>query len=137
MRLHSISMKKWTLWGAVPLAVVNPFHTIWTVHGMILWMLLGLIMPERHPSPYQRKIGPLRESARAFLALSSGVFVLSIMEFFAYITGIYGSTLGNIYALSIPFIAQIGSATLLLNHVPPRQAVLYGCLLLCPIFLLW
>lgn len=136
MRLRSVSMRKWTLWGALPLAIVNPFHAAITALGMTLWMLLGLMLPDRHLSPYQRRIGPWREGARAFLALSVGVFVLTVMEAFAHGTGIYGSLLGNVFAFGIPFFAQFVTSFVQLNHISPRIAALYGCSLTGLFFLL-
>ena len=75
MKLRSVSMQRWMLWSALPCGMLNAIHFGLACAFCALWMFTGLLF-ETKPYAYTRKTGPLRESARAFLLLSSEYLLL-------------------------------------------------------------
>ena len=124
MRLQTVAMRKWMLISALPVSFSAFLHPIAPIFLASAWMVSGLCIPEQEQPMYQRRIGPLREGARAFFALSSSVCLFACFLMVGAVSGLFSSWQGMIWRLAAAFSMTLAMEALLSVKISVKNALI-------------
>lgn len=135
MKLNSVSMRRWAYWGALQCSFISLLHFRLSCLWMAIWLWIGLMIERPYSAIYTQKTGPLRESARAFLAYA--VYIASVTLIYRLASElIIHPYLFRAAIFSAPLWAQLIADRFFYLLFSPRLCLLIGIMLLCVFLLL-